>query len=327
MKVCIVGAGLAGLMAAGRLRDVGHEVVLFDKGRSPGGRLATRRMAGARLDHGAQFFTVRSPEFRTHVDRWMADGVVFEWCRGFDGRTDGFPRYAAHGGMNALAKHLAHGLDVRCDSLVFSLHRASDASDGTGWEVKLDDGTGWEVKLDDGTSITSDALIVTCPLPQTFSLLVSSGVTMPEELSRTSYDKTLGLLALLDGPSAVPTPGGVQGESIFTFIADNQAKGISDAPAITLHAGPAWSDEHWDDDPVVAHDALMALAAPWIGEARVIDSQLKRWRFATPRQIWPDPHWSPDDAPTLVVAGDAFAGPKMEGAALSGLSAADALLT
>jgi hypothetical protein len=320
-RVAIVGAGLSGLMAAGDLRARGLDVVLFDKGRSPGGRLATRRIGDARLDHGAQFFTVRSAAFGAHVREWIDAGVVYEWCRGFtdgdgnqagDGGGDGHPRYAVHGGMNSLAKHLARDLDVRCDSLVFSLHR--------------DEGTHpWEVKLDDSSVHHADALIVTCPLPQTFSLLVSAEVAMPEALWRTDYDRTLSLLAVLDRPSAVPAPGGVQIDPAFTFVADNHAKGISLLPAVTVHANPEWSEAHWDDDPVTAHDALVELARPYLGDAVIVESQLKRWRFATPRRIWPDAHWSPDDLPSLAVAGDAFAGPRVEGAALSGLSAAAAV--
>ena len=67
MRVAIVGAGLAGLMAGRTLAEAGHEVVLLDKGRSPGGRLATRRIGAATLDHGAQFFTVRSEAFAARV--------------------------------------------------------------------------------------------------------------------------------------------------------------------------------------------------------------------------------------------------------------------
>lgn len=309
MKVGIVGAGLAGLMAGRALADQGHEVVLWDKGRSPGGRLATRRIGEARLDHGAQFFTVRSDEYARHVAGWEADGVVREWCRGFGQPADGHPRYAATAGMSSIGKHLARGLDVRCGSLVFSLHRVEGPQR-------------WQVRLDDATTTDVDALIVTCPLPQTFSLLVSAEVAMPEPLWRTQYDTTLCLLAVLDRPGAVPAPGGVQSDPSFTFVGDNLAKGVSTVPALTLHANPAWSDEHWDDDPAVAHDLLVELARPYVGDATIVESQLKRWRFATPRSIWDDPCWSPDDDATVVVAGDAFAGPRMEGAALSGLAAA-----
>jgi renalase len=315
VKVAIVGAGLSGLMAARTLAGAGHEVVAFDKGRSPGGRLATRRIDGARVDHGAQFFTVRDDVFGRFVDQWKADGLVREWCRGFTPEGDGFPRYVVRDGMNSLAKHLATGLDVRCSSLVFSLHRSDDGAHP------------WHLKLDDGTVSTHDALVVTCPLPQTFSLLTTAGVVMPEVLWRTDYDRTLALLVVLDGDSAVPPPGGVQGAAPFTFVADNRAKGISDVPALTLHADPAWSAAHWDDAPAVAHAQLLTLAQPFIGAANVVTSQLKRWRFATPQAVWPDAHWSPDAFPSLIVAGDAFAGPRVEGAALSGLSAAAAVMS
>lgn len=314
MKVAIVGAGMSGLMAARTLVEAGHEVVVFDKGRSPGGRLATRRIEGARLDHGAQFFTVRDEQFARHVHQWQDDDVVREWCHGFSAEGDGFPRYMVRDGMSALAKHLAVGVDVRCNSLAFSLHRIGGAQP-------------WEVKLDDGTVSNHDALVVTCPLPQTFSLLMTAKVTMPEVLWRTDYDRTLALLVVLHGAGAVPAPGGVQGEGHFTFVGDNRAKGISDVPALTLHADPAWSLARWDDEPAATHEALLQIAAPYIGNARVIASQVKRWRFATPQRIWPDAHWSPEAYSSLAVAGDAFAGPRIEGAALSGVSAAAALLS
>ena len=313
MRVVVVGAGLSGLVAARRLRDSGHDVVVFDKGRSPGGRLATRRIGHARVDHGAQFFTVRDDAFDTMVNAWRSAGLVHDWCRGFGAESDGFARYSVNGGMTALAKHLATGIDVRCSHLVFTIRPGTDRA--------------WQVVIDDGAVEHADAVIVTCPLPQSYALLVTAEVEVPEALFRTEYDRTLCLLAVLDRPSAVPAPGGVQGASGFTFIADNQAKGISDVPALTLHADPAWSADHWADAPADAHSALLQLAAPWSGDAQVTESQLKRWTFATPRTIWPDRCWQADAARgALIIAGDAFAGPRVEGAALSGAAAAEAVL-
>src|SRR4051794_21204248 len=114
--VTVIGAGLAGLLAARRLRDAGVDVVVRESGRVVGGRLATVDMGGGhrgRADMGAQFFTVRSERFRGIVDDWLARSWVYEWCRGFGDPPDGYPRYAATGGMAELAAHLAQGLDVR----------------------------------------------------------------------------------------------------------------------------------------------------------------------------------------------------------------------
>jgi hypothetical protein len=313
VRIVVVGAGLTGLSAARSLTASGHDVLVLDKGRSPGGRMATRRIGGATLDHGAQFFTVRGDAFAARVAAWQDDGIARVWCHGFSPEGDGYPRYIGTRGMSAIAKHMAVGLDVRCGAMVFAIRRAGGGR------------SGWEVVVDDGTIHMAEAVISTCPLPQTFSLLFEAGVDLPRELVADDYDRTIALLAVLDGPSAVPPPGGVQlTDGIFSFVADNSAKGVSSVSAVTLHAAPAWSSEHWDHDRQAVHDALVEAARPWLGSAHVVDSQVKRWRFATPRTPWPEPCWVAPEG-SLVVAGDAFAGPKVEGAFNSGLAAAAAL--
>ena len=308
MNVVVVGAGLSGLMAAQSLQSQGHDVVVVDKGRSVGGRLATRRIGTATLDHGAQFFTVRSEAFATHVEEWQRQGVVREWCKGF-ATTDGHSRFVGVGGMNAIAKHLATTLDVRCNTLAFAIERGTTHA--------------WRLKIDDGSFIDADALIVTCPIPQAYALLVTANVQPPEELLATEYHRTLGLLATLDAAPNVAAPGGMQDpDDTFSFVADNQAKGLSTTPAITLNGNNEFSLQHWDYPSEAIHALLIERAQPWLGTANILESQVKRWRFATPATIWPERCWHSE---RLVLAGDAFGGPKVEGAALSGLAAAVAL--
>jgi len=226
--------------------------------------------------------------------------------------------------MNALAKHLATGLDVRCSTLAFALRPGHDRL-GEGGSARR----AWSVGLDDGTGVDADAVIITCPLPQAFSLMITAAIELPTALRGTDYDRTLALLTVLDGDPAVPPPGGAQqpGDP-FGFIGDNRAKGVSAVPAVTFHATPTWSLAWWDRPVAEAQAALVEAAAPWLGRASIVAAQLKRWRFATPQAIWPEPCWAAADGPgPLVVAGDAFAGPRVEGAALSGLAAADALLS
>jgi predicted NAD/FAD-dependent oxidoreductase len=313
MRVVVVGAGLSGLVAARSLAN-DHDVVVLDKGRSVGGRLATRRIGGATLDHGAQFFTVRGDAFRVQVDDWLERGVARVWCHGFSGNEDGYPRYVGTAGMNSLAKDLADGLDCRPGRLVFTLRLLED---------------GWEVVIDDATVVPADAVVLTSPVQQSWALMAQAELDVPEELFRREYHRTIGLLTVLDRPSAVPAPGGVQFDpgddaSPWGFVGDNQAKGISAVPAVTFHATQPWSAEHWDDDVDSLRAAMLDRARPWIGDADVVDAQVKKWRFAGPVEPWPEPCWVEAEH-QLVLAGDLFAGPKVEGAYRSGLAAAAAV--
>ena len=62
----------------------------------------------------------------------------------------------------------------------------------------------------------------------------------------------------------------------------------------------------------------------YLGEASILESQVKKWRFAAPRSPWPDPCWIAEGG-SVVLCGDAFDGPRVEGAHNSGLAAAHAL--
>ena len=310
MRVVIVGAGLSGLTAAHELTKQGHSVVVFDKGRGVGGRLATRRAGNATFDHGAQFFTVRSEEFRERVNEWIAAGVVREWCRGFDSE-DGHPRYVGAQGMTSIAKHLARDLNVRTSSLVFSL---------------VQNNTDWTVITDDGEKHQAVAVLLTAPLPQTFSLMFSANIEMPAEMRKIDYQRTLGLLVTLVTPTDnIAPPGGMQNpDHVFSFIGDNSAKGICSATALTFHANADWSAKHFELSTEEIGAALLNAAQPWLNGALIAHREVKKWRFATPENVWPEACWLHESG-SLAIAGDAFNGPKVEGAFLSGLAAATAL--
>jgi hypothetical protein len=137
-------------------------------------------------------------------------------------------------------------------------------------------------------------------------------------------------MALLDGPAGVPEPGGVQikGEPL-DWIGDNRLKGISEAPAITVHAGPRWSRAHLEDDEAEITRSLLALAGSQLGTdliSRTVDTSIARWRYSWVTQAHPEPCLVASSNPPLLFCGDGFGQPKVEGAALSGLTAADRLL-
>lgn len=318
----IIGAGIAGLLAATTLQDAGHTVVVLDKGRGVGGRMATRRLPDGlgQADHGAQYFTARSAEFTPYVREWLARGWLRRWCDGFfdgDGipHFNGDPRYVGHDGMTTVPKQLAAALPVQTGVTVTAV-----AWDGH-----------FVARTADDRLFRADRLLLTPPVPQSLALLDAGGITLPAAaragLDAVRYAPCFAVVAALDGPSAVPTPGGVWpvGGEPLAWLADNAQKGISDRPTVTLHAGPAFSAAHFDADPDDVARALLDAAAPWLGSA-VVRYQVQRWRYSIPTVLHPEPFLLPDRPGALAFAGDAFAGPRVEGAARSGLLAARALL-
>lgn len=313
--VLVIGAGIAGLSAAAALQAAGRKPLVIDKGRGVGGRMATRRVGGATFDHGAQFVTGRDPRFVAMLENACTAGAAVEWCRGFTAAADGHPRWRGAPGMSSLAKHLAVGLEIVQEKQVTALDPMAEH-----WSITMADGEAW----------FANAVILTAPVPQSLVLLEAGGVVLEpalkERLVAIQYERCLAVMAVLNGPSRMPLPGGLApAQGPISWIADNQLKGVSSEPAVTIHATDAFSVAHWDQDRNETARQLLAAADEWIGVS-IKSCQIHGWRYSKPKQTDPLPCAVVSGTPPLVLAGDAFAGPRVEGAALSGWAAADVIL-
>ena len=316
-EIAIVGAGISGLMAATYLAEKGKNSVLFDKGRGPGGRMSTRRFGEFRLDHGAQFFTVRDPRFEKYVQSWEKAGVAKIWCKGFSGAGDGHPRFRGTEGMNSIPKWLAGQLDVRTGHKVKSVRFVNQS---------------WHLDFEASPSVSADQLLMTSPVPQTIALLEAGRVELSTStknyLRLISYDPCIAMMVLPKDPLSMPEHGGWQiNEEPLQFVADNQLKGLSNpGQALTIHLGPQASTEHWESEPEKLIELVRGELRERGKELDIKDIQIHRWRYSQPARLHDESFLVAEDVPNLVFAGDAFAGPKIEGAALSGLSAAQAMI-
>ena len=326
--VAIVGAGLSGLMAASVLAAAGRRVTLIDKGRSVGGRLATRRIGAGRADHGAQFFTVRDPAFGAWVERWQEAGLIFTWAHGWsDGSLaatppDGHPRYAVQGGMNRLAKHLAAQVAAQGATLLTDVRITAVAPQDDGWRLSSDD----------GRIFTAAAVVMTAPAPQTRALLDAGATPLTADdrasLARIRYAPALCGLYVAEGAVHLPAPGAVQRpDADFAWFADNRRKGISpDAAVITVHASGDWSAAHYDAPDAELSEAFERALRPWLAaDAWIAEAQIKRWRYAAPIVLHPERFLPIAAHAPLLIGGDAFGAPRIEGAALSGLAMGEAV--
>lgn len=306
----IVGSGIAGLTAARVLTARGWQVTILDKGRNPGGRMATRITGDHRWDHGAQFFTARDARFAAELRLWAVLGWIRPWLR-----ERGEVRYCGAEGMQWIARRLAEGLSVRQSVTVARIEPAS---------------RGWRIHTQSGETFETLCLILTAPVPQSLQLLGDCAHRLPAEdlaaLQSVDYEPCFALLASLDAASRVPAPGWVRPDgAVLDVIADNSQKGISAGAAdLTLHATAKFSRTWFEAPREEVAEAMIRAAEPWLGNSRST-WQLHRWKYARARGTLPRPCVAARQPAPVVFAGDGFGGPRVEGAFLSGLAAAEAL--
>lgn len=322
--VVVVGAGLSALMAARRLVDAGLSVILVERESVAGGRLATWRSGLDHADIGAQFFTIRTDEFAYFVEQWLAAGWITEWARGWSDGTslssghDGYPRYIAADGFAALANHLSVGLTICFDTQLGKI---------------LADGDHWLAMAVDGREFAGRSLVLTPPAPQSLALLDAGGVALPSEqrvvLDSIQYGPCLCGVFAIDGDTIIPEPGALQRPNDpISWVADNRRKGMSKGgrSVLTIQANSEASTRRWAEADEAILTWMAAELEPWlVPGARLQHLLLKRWAYAAPLNVYPERCLVVPGPTPLVLAGDAFDGPRIEGAALSGLAAAEFL--
>jgi predicted NAD/FAD-dependent oxidoreductase len=315
-RIAVIGAGLAGLVAATRLHRRGHEVVVVEKARGPGGRMSTRRAAGARFDHGAQYFTARDPRFLRRAREWQSRGFVQPW----NGRIgavgnqrvtakDGGPeRFVGVPGMSAVCRELAAALpDCRFGWRVHAVQRTD---------------CGWTLQSAGGAALEAAALLVTAPPEQTRVLLPDPAVKAA--LEGVELRPCWAVLVVCDRPLLPGWDGLFVNEGPLAWLAAQAGKpGRSSAHAWVLHAAPDWSEAHLEDPVDQVCMALLDAAGrlPGAQQVEIEYATAHRWRFAQAREpLAAGALDFPDRG--LVLAGDWCHGSKVEGAFLSGIAAA-----
>ncbi|WP_421853561.1 NAD(P)/FAD-dependent oxidoreductase [Novosphingobium sp.] len=300
-SVAIVGAGIAGLSCADMLAEQGWQVTLFDKGRRPGGRMASRRIdtahGEASFDFGAQYFTVRDNAFAATVARWAEAGLAVRWPEAGADAWIGVPS------MNVVVRDMAARHDVR-----FSHHVSGLAREGMHWRL-LGEGMPTE---------HFDAAVLALPAEQAAPILTLHDF----ELARTalfarSQPCWTGMFAFEQ-----PLPHGehiLRNHGILAWAARDSAKpGRAGPESWIVQATPQWSTAHLERQPEeIGPHLLAALHEATGGEALApLAHSIHRWRYALSAGTGLGCLWNANQQ--IGACGDWLLGPRVECAWVSG---------
>jgi hypothetical protein len=345
-RVAVIGAGLTGLACARTLLDNGVDVVVFERARAPGGRLAPGSASELSVDLGAQYFTARDRRFRRFVTSWLDDGLVARWggrIGAIDGRggepveTEPLDRFVGTPHMNTVALHLARDLTLRASHRVDRIERRDDRwiLHGVVGQRGISLGprdSGSDPRVEIGAF---DALVVCLPPPSAHELLVDVDPTLAASIAHVSAEPCVALGFEPKDPDVLrsfPFDGLFVGrdedrERAVSWIARDSSKpGRSRAETWVVHAGPEWSRRHLTSPREELERALLDELGRLLGAPRLEANATTSRRWSNARSSFAFDHPMFDDVARIGVGGDWTSGGRVEGAFLSGVALAGRIM-
>ena len=297
-RVAIIGAGIAGLACAAALKTAGVDVVLFDKGRRPGGRVSSLRLDAGAWDFGAPFLRPNDSDFAAQVDRWSAAGLASAWPAGPKGAIVGVP---------AMGSLVEAGCADHAVQFGAQIQRAEHCADG------------WYLHHADTASGPFAALILALPAEQAAAQLSLLDLGMAREAAAVRSQARWSAMLAFDQP-LTGVPAFMQDNGDLAWAARESSKPgrstVSDC--WVLHASSDWSARNLERDPADVARDLLALFADLSDRPLPEPAFLKahRWRFACPFGQRGTVLWNPQQL--FGACGDWCVAPGIEGAWLSG---------
>lgn len=349
----VVGAGPSGITAAQRLSQAGYRVLVLDKSRGLGGRMATRRVSWPKasdsvpdpvtvpVDHGCRFLQPGGALGEDWLADWLAQGLLQPWHPeefdlGADGRWQPHPHaaatnlyYVAPQGMNTLVKAMATGLSIQRQSRVTQVVPTNQ-----GWRVD------WVEGVQEALAEPLEAKSVVLALPAAQIVPLVAAAQNPAlgsflaAAEAVTFDPVITVMAGY-GPTTpthlvAPNPAGWavwgQDHPVLRWVAlDSGKRPDPPYPVVVAHSTASFAQTHFEADSLpqvgqrILEQAAQSLGA-WLGQPDWM--QVHRWRYGFVQKSHPTEILVTEGVPTLVGCGDWCAGAGVGEALRSGAAAA-----
>ncbi len=335
--VAVIGAGMAGLSCARRLRQAGYSVAVVEKSRGAGGRVATRRVQGTRADHGARYLEPQGEAVQGLIDVLVDRDILKLWTdnvwefRGGELSASPNSCYVAPAGMNTIGKYLAQDLEIWFGRRV----QAISTTNNQMWHLSLEV---TDDNLDTPQELIAKAVVVAIPAPQALMFLNSEiGLQSDflDKLRSVDYDPCITVMAgypaeresdlsnLNPQWKTVAFPN----HSELAWIGLDSSKRLESVqPVFVVHSSANFAEKYLEsvDLPTVGQQLLDRTSEhliPWLKEPEWL--QVHRWRYAFCRNPLPVSCLPAAGTLPLVCAGDLCGEGQIEAALRSGLAAAN----
>jgi renalase len=342
--VAIIGAGMAGLTCAQQLQQAGYSVIILEKSRGVGGRVATKRLPnGTRADHGTCYLKkAGDPQFQAFLQNLIDANILQVWTDQIHelnrhGQLNSpntnqiYPRYVAPAGMTAIAKNLATDLSIQFNHRVETISLTSDPY----W--RLESASAPDVT--NHKSVLAKALVITIPAPQAYALLaplekLGLASELIEQVRSIEFFPCISVMAGYTRQreevvepkwQAIACP---DDPDLRWIGLDSSKRPTNEHLVFVIQSSAAFAEQYLEAPDLQSAgqqllDRVANLLHPWFSQSNWL--QVHRWRYAFAKKPAAQPYLMDTSVLPIVCSGDWCNGDRVEHAFLSGLATANAI--
>ena len=284
--------------------------------------MSTRHSDEFQFDHGTQYFTIRSTEFRNFLNKAILDGIVMPWearfmafngCTALEYEERQEIVYVGAPSMNSLCQYLARDLDIKCDTSVQNCRY-----DAEGWFLSIEKG------IEEGPF---DILISTIPGPQNGDLFAKD-ITLWDSLAGVQMRGCSTLMLGFNDSVDIAWEGAIVSNSPIGWIGlDSSKPRRSNNTSLVVQSTGDWGDKLLNAGTSQIEDLMLEELKKisgidgWLASHR----SLHRWRYAGTSKAAGQKYFL-DPVGKLAICGDWCIKGRVEGAFKSAEALAKVLL-
>ncbi len=313
-NIAVIGAGLAGITIASKMNEK-FDVKVFEKSREVGGRMSTRQENSFIFDHGAQFFKIKTTDFKKFLSELFSQQIIKPWnfrLAYFDGQNlskikfirDEDKFYVGVPNMDSIIKHLSKNCNVILNTKIERIKKQNDK---------------WNLYDQNKRSYGSyDWVVLSLPAQQSLELITEK-ISFYPLIEKIKMKGCFSLMVGMSEPLNLDYDAAlIENEDIAWFAVNNSKPSRMNNNCLLINSSYEYASKNINTskDKVLRH--LLNISSKFINNDLLKSNIIKihEWRYVEAK-CSPKEDYFIDHKKKVAVCGDWFINSRVEGAFLS----------